>query len=327
MPIRDEEMIHISEEEKAKGKKDMKLPDFFLGHTREQAEQVLKDYKHDVDWIASRAAAITRLDKNDLVQEGYIGLARAVRDFEEGRGAAFRTVAIYKIKDAVKEFVSTQGKNVIIPRYVQETIKFATVLRDLLSKSIGENISPFVPMTEVWNMAKKEVVKKANAEGSLTKDIQDAILGLKNLAARSNTSALNLIERAELMPTKMVDIEENMYMNEIHVEDNVVEKLSVASTVEHIRNLLSPEDFELLYDRHIDGMTIEEVGQKIGITAESVSVREQKLLAKLRKYEDKILAHEVVAGFKGTGQRRKRSLPGGTICTRFGKAQEASFAD
>jgi RNA polymerase sigma factor (sigma-70 family) len=322
MPIRDEEIVHINEEEKAKGKKDMKLPDFFLGHTKEQANQVLRDYKHDVDWWASRAATLTRLDKNDLIQEGYIGLARAVRDFEENRGAAFRTLAIYKIKDSIREYVATQGKNVIIPRYVQETIKFATILRDLTSKAIGENISPFVPMTEVWEMA-----KRVKVEGGLMKDIMDTIAGLRNLAARSNTSALNLIERAELMPTKMVDIEENMSVNEIHVEDDVVEKLNVASTVEHIRNILSPEDFELLYDRHIDGMTIEEVGQKIGITAESVSVREQKLLAKLRKYEDKILAHEVVAGFKGTGQRRKRGVPSGTICARFGKAQEAALAD
>jgi DNA-directed RNA polymerase specialized sigma subunit len=93
MPIRDEEMVHISEKEKAKGKKDMKLPEFFLGHTKEQAAKILETYKGEVDWWASRyTSVVLQLDKNDLIQEGYIGLARAARDFEDGRGGCYERV-------------------------------------------------------------------------------------------------------------------------------------------------------------------------------------------------------------------------------------------
>ena len=111
------------------------FPQHFLASNAEDAENLYKEYTHYLKMFASKYALYTGLDEDDLFQEAVIGLARASRDFEAERSDEFRTFAIYKIKDALREFVSSQSSDISIPQYIQDAAKLIIKLRKVIESA------------------------------------------------------------------------------------------------------------------------------------------------------------------------------------------------
>jgi len=260
----------------------------FLADTEEEAERLIKDYNSTLKLLSNKVAALTGLDKEDLYQEGIIGLARAKRDFDEERSENFKIFAIYKIKDAMREFGTTQSITIKSPQYTKDAIRLANVLREQLVKA-GEY--PYTALVDMWDAS-----NKYNGDGPLELSIQKSRQSLKNLADRSHTSVRQLLERSEMVPSFISYMSKDMNIcteNE-DSENGMVEKLDIAETISRIKEYLSEEDYNLLWNRYVEGMTVRELAPIMGISAPHVSDRTQVLLKKIRKIEQDLRRKKVM---------------------------------
>lgn len=265
-----------------------KFPAHFLGDSDVEALDTLNTYGSDVDMLANRYHMLTGVDKDDLKSEGVIGLARAKRDFETERSKTFRIFAIYKIKEAMREYVSTQSTNVRAPQYIQDAHSIIKKIKGIMEKS-GE--VKFNSLTDIWEASE---IYDSNAH--LVKDVQSLRGSLKSLAERSCTSVHQLLDRADMIPGTELEIVDgnptNLYVDQADEEDDFLSKLSLEKCMNAIKSILTAEEFNLLHQRYVEGKTVRELEDMFGIKAASIVVKTNLIRERLLRHKDKILCHE-----------------------------------
>ena len=269
----------------------------FLADTEEEAEKLLKEYDNTLKLLANKSSMMTGLDKEDLYQEGIIGLARANRDFDEARSDNFRIFAIYKIKDALREFGTTQSITIKSPQYTKDAIRLAHILREHLVKA-GEY--RYSALADMWDASSKYAGNDA-----LEISIQKSRTSLKNLADRSHTSVRQLLERSEMVPVYTLEVSglSSTYPIDSHsVETGMLDKISASDLIRYIKDRISEEDYTLLWNRFVEGMTVRELAPLMGTSAPNVSIRTQALIEKVRKVlkAKKVGRYESNTNTKGT---------------------------
>jgi len=259
-----------------------KFLDDFLGDTPEKSRQLLNKYDKYVRMIARKFSGATGAPEDDYYQEGIIGLARAARDWDPARSEKFRTFAIYKIKDAMKEYATSQAADIRVPQYIKDAQRLMERLRAALEK--GVEIPPYLSTTDVWKSA-----KDFSSDNPIAKEVAKISLSLDNLASRSHTSVLDLLEKSEMMPSSSVnycdgsDMEDTIFVRHFEVENSLIEDLSSKSKVSAIQEMLDSEEFDLLQLRFVDGYTVRELAPVFGVSAETLTVRTQKIIERINK--------------------------------------------
>jgi len=262
---------------------------YFIADSKEDADRLIKEFDTDISMLATKRHMVTGVDEQDLKQEGLIGLARASRDFEEGRSGDFRIFAIYKIKDAMREFITTQASNIRIPQYIRDATNLIESLKKIMEKVTDIR---YMSYNEVWNLAKEIQIESAE----IKKNILMIMDSLNNLAARSHSSVPQLLERSEIMPKLTVDVENFIPtdMSDILEEEkDMVELISNRKYVEDIKTILEPLEFELLWNLYVEDYTERELEPMLGIKAPTIDVRAKNILKKLERYKNKVLQNEI----------------------------------
>lgn len=242
----------------------------YLNKTKEFKERFINANLRLVIHIAKKYKG-RRVPYADLIQEGNIGLMRAVETFDHTKGK-FSTYATWWIYQAISRALLHQTRTIRVPIYVLENVSRVHRISSLLHKETGRK-----PMPE-------EVAEKMGIPVEAVKWILEAEKNVVHL-----DSPVLYGEKTTLL--------EFVPDNGSSVPDSIVAKAAISQRIREALSLLTPREEEIIKMRFgIDQETphtLDEIGRKFSVTRERIRQIEQEALKKLATSE----IGEVLKGF------------------------------
>ncbi len=201
----------------------------------------------------------TNLSMLDLVQEGNLGLLKAVDRFQYRRGFKFSTYATWWIRQAITRSIADTGRTIRLPVHVVESLNKIAMARRDLAATLGRDptVQEIAARTRIAAERVMLVIRSGAPLASLDAPVsEDAVFGefVPDAGARSPESPLLERESLRMLKAGLDSLSER--------ERSVLElRFGILNAREH---------------------TLDEIGQKMGISRERVRQIEKQAMARLR---------------------------------------------